>query len=113
MKKLLSIVLSIVILFTSIGYVNAAEASKTGPVYSDVICDEFNLSWTNHGERDLLLSATNAKGTISFQYDERDLRTSKTDATGETTYFIYDDANTLTSVQFGTHRLEYIGYICF
>lgn len=48
MKKLLSIVLSIVILFTSIGYVNAAEASKTGPVYSDVIYDEFNLSWTNH-----------------------------------------------------------------
>lgn len=108
MKKTISILLCVVLLFTTIGNVMAAETNETGAVYSDAAYDGFDLSWTNNGERDVLLSATNENSTISFQYDERDLRTSKTNAAGETTYFTYDASNNLTVVQFRTHRLEYI-----
>ncbi|MBQ6876760.1 MAG: cell wall hydrolase [Lachnospiraceae bacterium] len=92
----------------SIGHVAmAAETEVIGGVYSADSYDGFTLSWQNNGERDLLMSATDEKGTIAFQYDDNGYRTSKTNTEGEATVFAYDDNCNLISVQYGNHFLEY------
>ena len=81
--------------------------SENGSLKSTPFYGDYDLVWTNNRSKDILLSATNEYGTISFQYDDRNLRTSKTNSDGETTYFTYDRSHKLSCVEFGTHRLEY------
>lgn len=66
MKKLFAIVLCGILLITSVRYVNATDATENGGIYSATSYDGFDLSWTNNGERDILLSAVNENGSISF-----------------------------------------------
>ena len=81
--------------------------SENGSLDSTPFYGDYDLTWTNNLGKDILLSATNEYGTVSFQYDDRNLRTSKTNSDGETTYFTYDGAHNLSRVESGTHLLEY------
>ena len=89
----------------------STETQGKEGVCSDASYGGFDLTWTNCAKYiypyDILLSASNEDGVISFQYDERICRTSKTNAEGEVTYFTYDENRNLTMVQYGEHRLEY------
>ena len=122
MKKVLAIILAAILMVTSAGHVMAAtegieenvfsaiatsERVSGDGVYSEASYEGFDLTWENNGERDFLMSATNEKGTVYFQYDVNGYRTSKINADGEETVFVYDDGN-LVFVQRGTHFLEYI-----
>lgn len=117
MKKVLAIILAAILMVTSAGHVMAAtegieenvfsaiatsERVSGDGVYSEASYEGFDLTWENNGERDFLMSATNEKGTVYFQYDVNGYRTSKINADGEETVFVYDDGN-LVFVQRGTH----------
>ena len=107
MKKVVAFIMSFAVLLSSVGLVLPAEAAyNTGEVYSQETYAGFELEWMNNGERDLLLAATNEKGTIRFQYDENAYRSVKTSSDGTSTYFTYDNGK-LISEQRGTHSFLY------
>ena len=107
MKKIVAIFLCVIITVTMTGHAMAAdEKTVAGGLYSAEEYGDFSLSWTNNGNNDILLSATDESGTIFFQYDENDYRTVKVNSAGEATYFVYDSYKLMT-VQFGTHQLAY------
>ncbi len=107
MKKVISMMLCFILTMSVPEAMATAQASGAGDVYSQETYDGLELEWENRDGRDILLSVENEDGRISFQYDENNHRSVKTDANGEKTFFEYDSHGELLSVESSGHLLEY------
>lgn len=107
MKRIVSMILSCVLMFSVFSSSLLVKAEETtGDIYSQDTYDGFELTWINNGERDILLSATNGGGTISFQYDEDYNRIAKSGPSG-TAYFVYDEYGRMIGEQRAGHNFAY------
>ncbi len=65
------------------------------------------MNWTNNGERDVLLSATDAEGTVTYQYDDSDRLIQKTSKDGKVTRFAFGAEAEILSVEDDNHTMIY------
>ncbi len=110
MKKIIAVVLSCTILFSSMCFsilTQAADGCVSESRYSQDVYDGFRLEWSYNGIRDILLSASKDGRMVTFQYDQNWNRTSKIDSEGNTTYFNYDMQGRLVSESRGEHTFAY------
>jgi len=108
MKKVISMVLCIILTVSVVGTMKTVQANGLSDVYSQDTYAGFELEWENRDGRDILLSAENEDGLISFQYDENNYRSVKTDGNGQKTFFEYDAQGKLQLVEKNGHLLEYV-----
>lgn len=108
MKRVIASIMGVVVFLASVNLsIVSKAAGESGGRYSQDMYDGFELEWTNNGERDILLSASNISGTTSFLYDERDLLIEKTENDGNQIVFNYNDDAQILSVEDESHLVTY------